>query len=50
MASTGSLPSLRSASRREVYHHNAVLLHDADQKYDADNGNNIQLCAEEHQR
>ena len=34
----------------EVDHHDAVLLHDADQKDDADDGNHVEVLVEEHQR
>ena len=49
MASAGLLLLLAFGRQREVDHHDGVLLHDANQQDDADNGDNIQIDVEEHQ-
>ena len=36
--------------QREVHDHDAVLLHNADQQDDADDGDHAQILAEEHER
>ena len=43
-----SLEALRR--KREVDHHDAVLLHDADQQDDADERNQVEILVEQHQR
>ena len=50
MASVGVLAVLALGLQREVDHHDAVLLHDADQQDDADDGDHAQILPEEHQR
>ena len=44
------LPFLPLRLQRKVDHHNGVLLDDADQEYDADQGDHAELGPEEHQR
>ena len=43
MASTGDLPSFRSASRRKVDHHNRVFLDDADQQDQPDQRDHAEI-------
>ena len=50
MACSGASPRWRSASEREVDHHDAVLLDDADQQNDADEGDQRELGIEHLQR
>ena len=44
------LSVLALAFQREVHHHDAVFLHDADQQDDADDGDHAQILAKKHQR
>ena len=50
IASAGDLPSLALRLDREVDHHDAVLLHEADEHDDADEGVEVEVDAEEQQR
>ena len=50
MASVALFPCSRSAFEREIDHHDAVLLHDADEQNDADDGDDAQILMENHQR
>ena len=44
------LPMLALAFQREIDHHDAVLLHDADQQNNADDGDDAQILTEDHER
>ena len=46
----GVLAVLAFAFQREVHHHDAVLLHDADEQDDADDGHHAQILVEQHER
>ncbi len=46
----GVLAVLALGLQREVHHHDAVLLHDADEQDDADDGDDAQILTEQHQR
>ena len=50
IACAGDKPALAFALEREVHHHDAVLLDDADQQNDADEGDHRELGAEHLQR
>ena len=50
IASAGDLPSLALRFDREVDHHDAVLLHEADQHDDADEGVEVEVDVEDQQR
>ena len=44
-----ALALLTLGLEREVYHHDGILLDDADQEDDADDGDHAEVVAEEHQ-
>ena len=46
IASSGARPRSRSAAKREVDHHDPVLLHDADQQHQTDQADDIEAKAE----
>ena len=46
----GVLAVLAFGLQSEVHHHDAVLLHDADEQDDADDGHHTEILAEEDQR
>ena len=46
----GVLALLALGFQGEIDHHDAVLLHDADQQDDADDGDDVQIQMEQHQR
>ena len=50
MASPGDMPVRALGFEREVDHHDGVLLHDADQHDDADEGVDVELVMEHQQR
>jgi len=49
MASSGFMPSLRSAARAKSIIHDGVLFYDPDEQDDADQGNHAEIVPEDHE-